>query len=332
MMPIGTTIPEFDEVRFPEKITFGFTGGPEFFTQISSTTGGYEQRNANWEQARHRYQATHEFYEQSELDELLAFFQARRGKLVGFRFWDVQDFASDMVGQQSNTDGSIDTLVASGLVTPQLLRRVGDGAVGIGDGAETEYQLIKTYLSEPRTGVLVHGASMTVSFSIGGNISRNSGNWATDGFGDGDTITVVGSASNDGDYVIVSQTATSLTVTPAPVADETGVSGVSILGNAGGGADFVREITKPVRKSGTIQVRPFVDSTEYSEGGGGTGFSIDDTTGIITFNVAPPIGDVVEGDFLFDVPVRFNTDLFSSSLEHHQIGEQANIELLEIRQ
>ena len=44
----------FIETRFPTDIAYGSAGGPEYFTDIVITQSGYEQRNANWAQARAR--------------------------------------------------------------------------------------------------------------------------------------------------------------------------------------------------------------------------------------------------------------------------------------
>lgn len=329
-MPTIGTLPEFDEVRLPEKIAFGFSGGPTFFTQVASTAGGSEQRNASWEDARYRYQASHDFFEQSELDELLAFFLARRGKLVGFRFFDAQDYATDMVNQQSNFV-AVDTLAASGVLTPQQMRRVGDGGIGVGDGVETQFQLMKTYLSEPRKGVLDHTGNPTLTFDDGPmTVVRSTGSWVTDGYEAGDTVFFTGTASNDRSYVIAAGgvTATTLTLTTAPV-DEGPVSNVGSFSNDNGGVDYLRDLVKPIRRSdGVIQVRPFVNAVAQTEG---PGFSIVDSTGVVTFTVAPAAGVPVTADALFDVPVRFDSDVFDSRLDDFQIGSVENVRLIELR-
>jgi uncharacterized protein (TIGR02217 family) len=38
----------FHEVRFPDNIAYGATGGPEFATTVVVTGAGHEQRNADW--------------------------------------------------------------------------------------------------------------------------------------------------------------------------------------------------------------------------------------------------------------------------------------------
>jgi uncharacterized protein (TIGR02217 family) len=42
----------FHEVRFPDNIAYGATGGPEFATTVVATGAGHEKRNVNWAQAR----------------------------------------------------------------------------------------------------------------------------------------------------------------------------------------------------------------------------------------------------------------------------------------
>ena len=45
----------FHEVRFPDNIAYGATGGPEFATTVVATGAGHEKRNVNWAQARGRW-------------------------------------------------------------------------------------------------------------------------------------------------------------------------------------------------------------------------------------------------------------------------------------
>jgi hypothetical protein len=107
----------FHEVRFPDNIAYGATGGPEFATTVVATGAGHEKRNVNWAEARGRWDVASGLKKQAQIDELIAFFRARRGKAYGFRFKDWTDYK------------------ASG----QLL--------GIGDDAQTQFQLVKHYPS-----------------------------------------------------------------------------------------------------------------------------------------------------------------------------------------
>jgi uncharacterized protein (TIGR02217 family) len=70
----------FHEVRFPDNIAYGATGGPEFATTVVATGSGYEKRNVNWSEARGRWDLASGLKKQAQIDELIAFFRARRGK------------------------------------------------------------------------------------------------------------------------------------------------------------------------------------------------------------------------------------------------------------
>lgn len=67
----------------------------------------------------------------------------------------------------------------------------------------------------------------------------------------------------------------------------------------------VRNITKPV--AGTVRV--WVNGSELL-----TGWTVDTTTGIVTFTSAPGSGQNVEASFEFDVPVRFSKEVDEAGL------------------
>lgn len=67
------------------------------------------------------------------------------------------------------------------------------------------------------------------------------------------------------------------------------------------GVDYVRDIIKPV--NGTVVV--YIDGVKQL-----SGWSVDITTGVITFTNPPGNGVIVTADFEFDIPVRFDTDRF----------------------
>lgn len=59
-----------------------------------------------------------------------------------------------------------------------------------------------------------------------------------------------------------------------------------------------------------IITKPIVDSVRISVGGMElvSGWSVDSTTGTVTFAVPPALGQAITAGYLFDVPVRFDTD------------------------
>jgi uncharacterized protein (TIGR02217 family) len=73
-----------------------------------------------------------------------------------------------------------------------------------------------------------------------------------------------------------------------------------------GGVVEVRTIAKPV--AGTVHI--YKDGVEQL-----SGWSIDVTTGIVTFTTAPAAGVAITADFELDVPVRFDTDHMAVTIE-----------------
>jgi uncharacterized protein (TIGR02217 family) len=88
-------LPSFHNVRFPEDISYGSSGGPGFNTTIIELASGAEQRNINWSQQKATYDVSYGVKSREQMEELLEFFYARRGKAYGFRFKDWMDYTMD---------------------------------------------------------------------------------------------------------------------------------------------------------------------------------------------------------------------------------------------
>jgi uncharacterized protein (TIGR02217 family) len=205
----------FHEVRFPDNISRGARGGPERRTQIVELASGDEERNASWANSRRRYDVAYGIRRADDLAAVVAFFEARNGRLHGFRFKDWGDHKSCLPSQ-----------------TPAPT----DQAIGTGDGAMTTFQLVKRYASGSQT--------------------------------------------------------------------------------------WVRKITKPV--AGTVRVA--LDGAEQL-----SGWTVDTTTGVLTFDTAPAAGVAITAGFAFDVPVRFDTDVLDVTLDLERLGSITSIPLVEIR-
>lgn len=93
-----------------------------------------------------------------------------------------------------------------------------------------------------------------------------------------------------------------------------------------GHAPYARPIAKPVAGS----VRVAVAGAEAAEG---TAFVCDATTGTVSFlpGHLPANGATVNAGFLFDVPVRFDTDYLEVDLSAFAAGAIPKIPLVEIR-
>ena len=205
----------FHEVRFPDNISRGARGGPERRTQIVELASGDEERNASWANSRRRSDVAAGIRRADDLASVVAFFEARNGRLHGFRYKDWADYKSALPSQA---------------ITPI------DQQIGTGTGSLQTYQLSKRYTSGAQT--------------------------------------------------------------------------------------WVRTITKPV--TGTVRVA--LGMVEQM-----SGWTLDTTTGVITFTTAPVNGVIVRAGFEFDVPVRFDSDSLDVTLDFERLGSITAIPLLEIR-
>ncbi|MEO1137071.1 MAG: DUF2460 domain-containing protein [Pseudomonadota bacterium] len=206
----------FHEVLFPVDIALNSEGGPTRKTDIVALVSGHEERNSPWAGSRRSFNAGYGVKSVSDIEDVIAFFEARHGRLYGFRFRDPFDFKSCRV---------VDSPAPA------------DQIIGTGDGAETSFQLTKRYVSGP--------------------------------------------------------------------------------------AAFARMVKKPVAGS----VRVAVDGAEQSAG---PDFTVDETSGAVSFASAPGAGLSVTAGFLFDTPVRFDTDELRINLATFQAGDIPSIPLIEV--
>ncbi len=151
----------FHDVRFPTALSQGSSGGPERYTEIVTLANGYEERNSPWETSRRRYDAGLGVRSLDDIETLIAFFEARRGRLFGFRWRDWADWRS---------------CPASG--APSGV----DQAVAIGDGTQTTFPICKHYASggQSYARVIDRPVAGTVRVSVGGIEALEGVEWALD--------------------------------------------------------------------------------------------------------------------------------------------------------
>jgi uncharacterized protein (TIGR02217 family) len=85
----------FVEIQFPTDISYGANGGPIFMTDVVATVSGHEQRNSKWSQSRAKYNVASGIKTEAQWQALIAFFRARRGMAIGFRFKDWSDYKAE---------------------------------------------------------------------------------------------------------------------------------------------------------------------------------------------------------------------------------------------
>lgn len=201
--------------RFPETLSYGSAGGPEYLTGVAVLQSGHEQRRSVWSYPRHAYNASFALKTRENVEALRQYFHAMKGRFHGFRFKDWADYTSAANGRDAPDDE--------------------DQQIGVGDGATVDFQLVKNYATGTET--------------------------------------------------------------------------------------LVRSIAKPV--SGTVVIA--LNGAPQA-----SGWSVDTTTGIVTF-VSPPAGAVVvTAGFEFDVPCRFDTDRLSVTADTYGI-QSADVPIVELR-
>ncbi|MBO9501101.1 DUF2460 domain-containing protein [Brevundimonas sp. A19_0] len=114
----------FHEVSLPARLAFGSTGGVERRTEVVTLASGHERRSTPWASGRRRYLIGAGLRSLDDMAALTAFFEARQGRLYGFRFRDFADFKSCAPGNEPGP---------------------GDQQIGVGDGVETRFRLSKAY-------------------------------------------------------------------------------------------------------------------------------------------------------------------------------------------
>jgi uncharacterized protein (TIGR02217 family) len=82
----------FYEERFPDNVSYGVTGGPNWLTLVTNMLNGNMQSIQKWEDARHIYDASHALRSPELMASIKKFFMAARGRLHGFRFKDWTDY------------------------------------------------------------------------------------------------------------------------------------------------------------------------------------------------------------------------------------------------
>lgn len=170
----------FHDVRFPVSVSFGATGGPERLNEIVSLTSGREKRNARFSQSRRHYDAGTGVRSLSDLHDVLAFFEARRGSLHAFRFRDPFDMKS---------------------CRPEDVVAAADQVLGTGDGARMRFALTKIYGEgeDAYQRLIAKPALETLRVAVDG-VEKGSPDWSFD-FATGEVVFAPGSVPGAGDVV-----------------------------------------------------------------------------------------------------------------------------------
>jgi uncharacterized protein (TIGR02217 family) len=365
----------FHEMRFPDNISRGAKGGPERRTQVVTLASGDEERNASWANSRRHYDAAYGIRRADDLAAVIAFFEARNGRLYGFRWKDWADYKSCL---------------------PSAAVSAFDQPLGVGDGITTAFPLTKTYASgaqawvraitKPVAGTVQAGVVTLQGpelLTAGSNPRSNS--WGNSGATGASGTATYGSFTNAYDLGLIGaglrqhaavpvqqkkyrvqawiKAGTSLdarlNMRMQPGNLDSGIKGTyaapAIFNQNGGAVSNVSatdlgsgfwlwafDLVVGLGFTGALlgisnnnagQIVTILGASLYEPvwTGPAPSWSVDTTTGVISFASPPSVGTILTCGFEFDVPVRFDTDDLPVTLDIERLGSITSIPLIEVR-
>ncbi|MCE2992942.1 MAG: DUF2460 domain-containing protein [Alphaproteobacteria bacterium] len=160
-------VSNFSNIRLPEYLSLGAVGGPEYSTIVHSISNGYEERIMQWQHPKYRFNLSAAIDSKQELEELIAFFIAHKGKAISFRFKDWNDYKC--VGQKIEPMGGMyqlyKTYKCGDIEVKRIISKPVEGTVSVyADGIK------KDVVVDYSTGVLlfsgVAGKNISVDFEF----------------------------------------------------------------------------------------------------------------------------------------------------------------------
>jgi uncharacterized protein (TIGR02217 family) len=108
-------------LRLPEDIERGAKGGPGYKTTVLPLSGGREKRNIEWSRSRGKWDVGYGLQSKTLLVTIIDFFHSMEGRAHSFPFKDWSDYEIGVDATDTYQE------------------------VGIGDGAEQNFQIVRRY-------------------------------------------------------------------------------------------------------------------------------------------------------------------------------------------
>ena len=117
---------DFDEVVFPEDVSWGSSGGPTFKTQVYESFRGYEKRNVDWKSPIMEFNVAYGIKTDIQMMEVINFFNARQGKLRGFRYknWANYQILNDNIAIGDGSSTRLPMVRTYGVAATQTYKRL----------------------------------------------------------------------------------------------------------------------------------------------------------------------------------------------------------------
>jgi uncharacterized protein (TIGR02217 family) len=277
----------FDNVVFP-LILEAATSVPEFSTTIISTGSGAEQRIGNWLDARVTFNAAMGVRSKADLQKLIIFHRARKGRLRGFLVKDMLDYQA-----------SGDIIAVGDGVTKvfQLQRVYSDNTTSTAYGATGNTDNRPIYKPTPATVTVYAGAAGTTLLTAGG-------------FGATATATVSGGAVT---AVTLTNGGTGYTSAPTVTFSGGGGTGAAVTATISGGA--VTGFTGLTGGSGYTTSPTITIITTNGQ------YTLDYRTGVLTLVSALTLNHILNWFGEFYIPCRFMEDKMPADVVYYDMVE-----------
>jgi uncharacterized protein (TIGR02217 family) len=322
LLVLSTWTPKFHWVDdmfmyevFPYDISYNSIGATKFSTDVIVVDSGDDQRLQKWLQPLMEYDIAYGVRTMEQLQGLIAFFRAMRGRLYGFLYDDPMDNTSTIA---TRTEAR-----SAPAATPT------DQIIGMGDGQTKTFQLVKTYRTPKGTVSFVRPIMKpkpdTVRVAINGAEVQNFNVDYTQGlitFTSPLTLnylpTLSLSASAPGTVIVAGSAGCFATL---QVGQRLIMYGwLNAVNNTSEGQVVVVTAKSGDSNQITLSVPVGVGETESNR------------PGVHMYvHPAPPNGVSITAGYGFFVPVRFDTDRLPLTFEEYGIGSGSEIKLVEIR-
>lgn len=301
---------------FPFDISYSSIGATRFTTDVTMVDSGDDQRNARWTQPLMEFDVAYGVRTMEQLQGLIAFFRAVKGRLYSFLYLDHTDYkSSQATAEEARSSPDIHWT---------------DQPLGIGDGSTKVFQLQKKYstpmgtfsnyrpIYKPKPG--------SVSIGVDGDRVLN---WEVDTQTGKVTFLsplVVSDLTNLEMQHVGGTTWKIVSTVPSifagfHVGDKIVTWGwVNPLNRSTEDMTIVIGAINADRNELTITAPPTFGAVETLL-----------TGGVVEIHPAPKAGTVLTAGYEFYVPVRFDTDRLPVSLDYYGIGGAADVKLVEVR-
>lgn len=301
---------------FPFDISYSSIGATRFTTDVTMVDSGDDQRNARWTQPLMEYDVAYGVRTMEQLQGLIAFFRAAKGRLYSFLFVDHTDCTSSQaVAEEARS-------------VPPIAWT--DQPLGTGDGITKVFQLQKKYstpmgayanyrpIYKPKDG--------TVQIGVDGNRVLN---WTVDINTGKVTFFSPLVMSNLANMEMVHVSGTTWKIVAPTLGQWAGFHVGDKIVTWG----WVNPLNNSQEKDAIVIGNINNDRNELTITAPTTFGAVETALAGVTVEIhpAPKAGAVLTAGYEFYVPVRFDTDRLPVSLDYYGIGGAADVKLVEVR-